>query len=91
MKNICIVGIPRSGKSTLSKIIKSKYPEMNMISFEAIRNGFIKSQPELNMENRNSLARQEILPEFLVEFTYWNQIITSYGSIVEGSFQALKN
>lgn len=61
MKNIYIVGIPRSGKSTLSKMIKSKYPEMNIISFEAIRNGFIKSQPDLNMGNRHSKARQEIL------------------------------
>ncbi|MCX4364727.1 MAG: hypothetical protein OSJ70_03015 [Bacilli bacterium] len=86
MKNIYIVGIPRSGKSTLSKIIKSKYPEMNILSFEAIRNGFIKSQPNLNMEDRNSNARQQILPSFIVEFAYWNSIITGYGNIVEGSF-----
>ncbi len=90
MKNIYIVGIPRSGKSTLSKIIKSKYPEMNIISFEAVRNGFIKSQPNLNMENRNSVARQEILPQFLIEFVHWNNIISGCGNIVEGSFSDIK-
>ncbi len=86
MKNIYIIGVPRSGKSTLSKIVKSKYPDMNVISFEAVRNGFIKSQPNLNMENRNSRARQEILPQFLIEFVHWNYIISGYGNIVEGSF-----
>lgn len=90
MKNIYIIGIPRSGKSTLSRKIKSKYPEMNIISFEAIRNGFTKSQPNLNMENRNSNARQEILPQFIVEFVYWNYIITGSGNIVEGSFSDVK-
>lgn len=90
MKNIYIIGVPRSGKSTLSKIIKSKYPEMNIISFEAIRNGFIKAQPNLNMGNRNSNARQEILPPFVVEFIYWNYAITGFGNIVEGSFTDVK-
>lgn len=90
MKNIYIIGVPRSGKSTLSRIIKSKYPEMNIISFEAIRNGFIKAQPTLNMGNRNSNARKEILPPFVVEFVYWNNIITGYGNIVEGSFSDIK-
>ena len=66
MKNIIITGIPRSGKTTLSKLIKEKYPEYNIISFEAIRNGFIKSQPGLKMGNRNSEARKEILPDFIM-------------------------
>lgn len=86
MKNIYIIGIPRSGKTTLSKIIKQKYPQMNIISFEAIRNGFIKTQPNLNMGNRNSKARQEILPKFLIEFAHWNLIISNCGNIIEGSF-----
>ncbi len=90
MKNIYIIGIPRSGKSTLAKKIKSKYPEMNIISFEAIRNGFIKAQPNLNMGNRNSNARQEILPQFIVEFANWNYAITGSRSIVEGSFTDVK-
>ena len=46
MKNIYIIGVPRTGKSTLSKLIKAKYPEFNIVSFEAVRNGFIKAFPE---------------------------------------------
>ena len=34
-------------------MIKEKYPIYNQLSFEAIRNGFIETQPELNMDNRN--------------------------------------
>lgn len=86
MKNIIIVGVPRSGKTTLAKIIKEKYPYMNIISFEAIRNGYIKSQPNLNMQNRKSVARREILPQFLIEFIHWNNSIYNCSNIVEGDF-----
>ena len=41
MKSIYICGIPRSGKTTLTKKIKEKYPNYNLFSFEAIRNAFI--------------------------------------------------
>ena len=54
MKNIYIVGVPRTGKTTLTKLIKQEIPQVNLISFEAIRNGFIKSQPELNMGSKKS-------------------------------------
>ena len=43
MKNIYIVGVPRSGKSTLAKLIKEKYPIYNQFSFEAIRNDVFKN------------------------------------------------
>lgn len=90
MKNIIITGIPRSGKTTLSKLIKEKYPKYNIISFEAIRNGFIKSQPDLRMGNRNSEARKEILPDYIMEFIHWNNTISTYGSIIEGDFANIK-
>ena len=90
MKNIIITGIPRSVKTTLSKLIKEKYPEYNIISFEAIRNGFIQSQPGLKMGNRNSEARKEILPDFIMEFVHWNNIISKYPCVIEGDFADLK-
>lgn len=86
MKNIYIIGVPRTGKSTLSKLIKAKYPEFNIISFEAVRNGFIKAFPELEMKNRNSEVRKKAMPQFLTEFIQWNNTLTGYGNIVEGSF-----
>ena len=86
MKNIFIIGIARSGKSTLSRLIKEKYPMYNQFSFEAIRNGFIKTQPELNMNNRNSEARKNILPAHIVEFVHWNNEILKNPSLIEGDF-----
>lgn len=86
MRNIYIIGVPRSGKSTLSKLIKKQNPVYNQISFEAIRNAFIESQSELNMGNRNSSARKNILPKHIVSFSSWNNKILSTPTLVEGSF-----
>ena len=90
MKNIYIIGVPRSGKSTLSKLIKEKYPIYNQISFETIRNGFIESQPELNMGNRNSEARRQILPKYIITFAEWNNRILSYPTLIEGDFCSIE-
>lgn len=86
MKNVFIIGVPRSGKSTLSKMIKDAYPEYNQISFEAVRNAFGESQPELNMGNRNSDARKNILPKHIVTFAKWNNRILNKPSLIEGDF-----
>ena len=86
MKNIIIVGIPRAGKSTLSKLLKETYPSYNQFSFEAIRNGFIASQPELNMGNRKSDARKSIMPKHIMELIHWNNTLLSNPSLIEGDF-----
>lgn len=91
MGNIYIVGAPRSGKSTLARMISAKQPEINLISFEAVRNGFIKSQPELDMGNRESAARREILPEFVFEFLQWNEKMTGRPNLMEGSFMQVED
>lgn len=94
MKNIFIVGVPRTGKSTLSKMIKEKYPIYNQFSFEAIRNGFIETQPQLKMDYRNSDARKNILPKHIVLFAHWNEKLLSNPSLIEGDFcsiEQLKN
>ena len=86
MKNIIIVGIPRAGKSTLSKLIKETYPSYNQFSFEAIRNGFIESLPDLDMGNRRSEARKSVMPSFIMEMIHWNNKILSTPSLIEGDF-----
>lgn len=91
MKNIYIFGVPRSGKSTLAKLIKEKYPFYNQISFEAIRNGFIKSQPDLDMGNRSSDARKNILPKHIVEFSHWNNKLLTSPTLVEGDFCSIED
>ncbi len=84
--NVYVVGVPTAGKSTLAKMIKAKMPQFNVVSFEAVRNGFLKSQPELEMGNRNSRARHGILPQFIVELADWNAKMTGCPTLVEGSF-----
>ena len=90
MKNIFIIGVPRSGKSTLSRMIKTKYPIYNQLSFEAIRNGFIETQPELNMGNRNSEARKNILPKHIITTAHWNSNILMSPTLVEGDFCSIE-
>jgi hypothetical protein len=90
MKNIYIVGVPRAGKSTLSKFIKNRYPFFNQISFEAIRNGFMESQPELDMGNRRSDARKNIMPKHIVTYAHWNNVILLCPSLVEGDFCSIE-
>ncbi len=83
---IYIIGAPTAGKSTLAKMIKTRFPMVNQLSFEAVRNGFIKAQPSLEMNDRNSPSRKELLPEFLMEFASWNEKMTGNASLVEGTF-----
>lgn len=87
-----ILGTPRSGKSTLATIIKSRISKYSLISMEAVRNVFIKSLPELNMQNRNSIARQIVFPQFIFEFSNWNKQLNkkNFGCIIEGSLIGLE-
>lgn len=89
--NIYIVGVPRTGKSSLASLVKSEIPSFNIISFEAIRNGFIKSLPDLNMGNRESKARKEVLPEFILEFLNWNKTILNVNNVIEGDFISVES
>lgn len=84
--NVYILGVPTSGKSTLARMLKTEKPEFNVISFEAVRNGFLRVQPGLDMGNRESVARREVLPKFIVEFADWNANMTGNPTLVEGSF-----
>lgn len=84
--SVFIIGVPTAGKSTLAGVIKNRLVNVNVFSLEAIRNGFIKTQPELKMDDRSSLARQRIMPEYIVEFARWNEKLTGDMSLVEGSF-----
>lgn len=92
MRNIYITGVSRTGKTTLCKMIKDSLLEMkfNYISFEALRNGFIKSQPELQMGNRNSEARSKIMPSFIIEYANWNKEITNYPSLIDYAFDSIE-
>lgn len=83
---IFIIGVPTAGKSTLAGKVKNHFSLLNVFSYEAIRNGFIKTMPELSMHDRESEARKKIMPEFVVEFARWNSDMTGCVSLVEGTF-----
>ena len=91
MKNIYILGVARTGKSTLAQMIKKHFPEYNLISMDAIRNAFSETMPELNMKNRSSETRRDLLPKFICEFAFWNKEISKEknGTIIEGGIITL--
>ena len=41
MKNILILGVGRAGKSTLSRMIKDRFPEYDLIHTDSIRNAIL--------------------------------------------------
>lgn len=91
IKNIYIIGTPRSGKTTLAKLLKRKFTDFSLISMDSIRNGFMKSLPHLDMGNKNSISRKEIFPIFISEFIYWNNEILDNYCIVEGALIDLES
>ena len=44
MKNILIIGVARTGKTTLSKMVKQKYNEYNLIHSDSIIWGIIRGE-----------------------------------------------
>ncbi len=84
MKNIYILGVPRSGKTTFSILLKKELEDYSLISLDAVRNAFHYSLPELEMINRQSYSRKNILPRYIAEFVHWNHDISKNACIVEG-------
>lgn len=64
MKNIIILGVARSGKTTLARLIKQKYPNYNIIDGDCIRTTFEKVMPEANINHVKGSGMIEKFPEF---------------------------
>lgn len=43
MKNILIIGCARAGKTTLSRMLKEKYPTMNLLVMDSIKNAILRN------------------------------------------------
>lgn len=91
MKNIYILGVPRSGKTTFSILLKEELENYSLLSLDAIRNAFHYSLPELEMINRQSYSRKYILPRFVAELVHWNHDISKNACIVEGGLINLED
>ena len=90
--NVFICGVPRSGKTTLSKLLKKELKDFNIIISESVRNGFQKMDRENYKEwgNKHSIQRREKFPEFLFEFLKWNSFFSECNNIVDLALIDLK-
>lgn len=59
MRNILIMGIGRAGKTTLSKMIKNKYPDYNLIHSDALKWGMIRADDKEQYYRENVLKQKE--------------------------------
>ncbi len=77
---IYIVGVPRSGKSTLAIKMKLKYPNSNIISCDAIKKSLITL--ELG-KNSAILTSNDALIKYVAKIAEWNEVLTEQKSIVD--------
>ena len=72
---IFICGLPRTGKTTFSKKLKTLLKNSNIIVSEALRNALqkIDSNNANNWGLKNSDIRRTLFPSFAKEFIYWNE------------------
>lgn len=86
MKDILIFGAPRTGKTTLSKLLSEELENYHVFSIDAIRNSFGDIFPELEINDRNGKNNERILPNYIAKMLYWHHIELKdkQGYIVEG-------
>lgn len=86
MKNILIAGVPRAGKTTLAKMLADELENYNLITLDAVRNGFGDVFPELDINDRDGKNNTIEFPKFVSRMIYWNEKIlkSHYNYIIEG-------
>lgn len=65
MKNICIFGASRSGKSTLSRMIAKKYSNYHIMNGDAIRGAFSYALPNNDINSHGGIGMKDDFPNFL--------------------------
>lgn len=90
MKNILIIGCARAGKTTLSGMLKKKYPTMNLLVMDCIKNAILRNI-DTNGEDRVEFATKYERSSFHMNMIAecYNSHIRSdesgYGYILEGA------
>ncbi len=86
MKDILIFGVPRAGKTSLSRLLENELEEYEIFSIDAIRNAFGDIFPELEINDRNGKNNNTLLPNYVSKLLYWHHKIlkNNHGYIVEG-------
>ncbi len=90
MKNILIMGIGRAGKTTLSKMIKNKYNNYNLIHSDCLKWALIKAKNEEkyyreNVDVQKKFEHGEYFQRTLMEFFKLQKVkdTEQYGIILE--------
>ncbi len=82
---IYIVGVPRSGKSTLAKMLKQTYKDANLISCDALKKSLMSI--ELTQGALACLVTNESFLKFVAKTASWNEVLTGQKSIIDaGSY-----
>lgn len=86
MKDIIIAGVPRTGKSTLAKMLAEELENYHLINLDAVRNGFGDIFPELNINDKGGKSNTTEFPKFISRMIYWNRKILKnrFNYIIEG-------
>lgn len=75
---IYIAGVPRSGKTELSNLIKEQYPQINQISTEAVANSIANTMPKISL-----LTDKDAIADFIAKFADWNELLTDTKSLID--------
>lgn len=65
MKNVVIIGAPRSGKSTLSRKLFEKDKRYSIIGSDEVRRAFDEIFPELEINDRGGVGTKLKFPIFM--------------------------
>lgn len=85
---IYIVGVLRSGKTTLARKLKLKYPNSNIISCEAVK----KSLSALDaFKNSEILSNNDLLIKYVAEVAEWNELLTGQKSIIDAGILTIES
>lgn len=78
MKNVMLIGVSRSGKTTFAKMLKKKYPEYNIIHGDMIKKSF-----EKNIDNSKKLKDIKEYRSFIKDYFLYEHTINDINYIID--------
>ena len=78
MKNVMLIGVSRSGKTTFAKMLKQKYPEYNIIHGDMLKKSF-----EKNIDNSKKLKEIKEYRNFVKDYFCFEYTINDMNYILD--------